>query len=238
MTAKKREPIRYIAGFMFALAAASEMVFYIYLGRLLGKFSVSAPMWMDMAGKVLTGVALFVGISPLVLAGSAVSLISLIVRGINCHFTVRAGYIDARFWTSGLLWIIFWALIAISVLPGFNKKYAKIPCFAAGLVELVHFGGTMPEQMEMISKYGRTVTRICDILPMLFLAAGAILFGIVAPEMQKKPKNYKAVEREQKSGVESRLDQIEKLNGLLEKGYITKEEFDNKKKQIMQSDKQ
>ena len=56
--------------------------------------------------------------------------------------------------------------------------------------------------------------------------------------MQKKPKNYKAVEREQKSGVESRLDQIEKLNGLLEKGYITKEEFDNKKKQIMQSDKQ
>ena len=235
MTAQKKEPIRYIAGLMFVLAAASEMVFYIYLGRLLGKFSVSAPMWMDMAGKVLTGVALFVGISPLVLAGSTVSLISLIVRGINCHFTVHAGYIDARFWTSGLLWMIFWALMAVSVLP---DLYARIPCFAAGLVELIHFGVIMSEQMEMISKYGLTVANICNILPVPLLAAGAILFGIVVPEMQKKPKNYKAVEREQKSGVGSRLNQVEKLNGLLEKGYITREEFDNKKSQIMQSNKQ
>lgn len=233
METKKKEPIRFIAGFAFVLAAASEMAFYIYLGRLLGRFSVSIPMWIDMAGKVLTGAALFVGMSPLVLAGSAVSLISLFIRGINCHFTVNAGYINAKFWTSGLLWIIFWVLVAISVLPVLNKKYARTACFAAGLVELLHFVMIMPEQAEMIKEYGVSVARICDILPVILLAVGAILLGMALPEMLVKPKKKEIAVKQPQSSTESKIEQLERLNRLLEKGYITKEEFDVKKDQIM-----
>lgn len=233
METKKKEPIRFIAGFAFVLAAASEMAFYIYLGRLLGRFSVSIPMWIDMAGKVLTGVALFVEMSPLVLAGSAVSLISLIIRGINSHFTVNAGYINAKFWTSGLLWIIFWALVAISVLPVLNKKYARISCFAAGLVELLQFVVIMPEEVAMIKEYGLSIARICDIMPEILLAIGAILLGMALPEMLEKSKKRKITVKQPQSGTESKIEQLEKLNALLEKGYITKEEFDAKKDQIM-----
>ena len=233
MTAKKSEPIRFIAGFSFVLAAVSEMIVYIYLWKLLGRFSVSILMWMDMAGKLLMGVSLFVGMSPLALVGSILSLISLIVRGINCHFTINAGFINAEFWTSGLLWIIFWALIAISALPVLNKKYARLLCFVAGFIELVHLGIIMPDQITMINKYGLSVARICDILPVFLLAIGAILLGMMFPEMTEKPKKKENVTKQAQIGAESKLEQLEKLNGLLEKGYITKEEFDAKKDQIM-----
>lgn len=235
MTDKKSESLRVITGLLFVLAAASEMAIYIGLWQLLGRFSVSIPMWVDMAGKVITGVAVLVGMPQLVLAGSALSLISLMVRGISNRFTVNAGFIDAKFWTSGLLWIIFWVLIAVSVLPMLNKRYARPVCFAAGFVELVHFGITMPEQIALINEYGLSVMRICDILPMLFLSAGAILFGIIFPEMQVRTKDKNMAVMVQRPNTENKLTQIEKLNGLLEKGYITKEEFDSKKERIMKS---
>lgn len=235
MTVKKSESVRIIAGLLFVLAAASEMAIYIDLWRWLGVFSVSIPMWIDMAGKVITGVVVFVGMPQLALAGSALSLLSLIVRGISNRFTVNAGFIDAEFWTSGLLWIIFWLLIAISVLPILNKKYARLVCFAAGFLELAHFGMTMAEQMTLINKYGLDFTSVCELLSILFLAVGAILLGVVLPEMYTERKNKDMAVAVPKTNTENRLVQIEKLNDLLEKKYITKEEFDAKKEQIMKS---
>ena len=235
MVVKNNKSVRVIAGLLFMLAAASEMAIYIGLWKLLGRFSVSIPMWVDMAGKVVTGVAVLVGMPQLVFAGSILSLLSLMVRGISNHFTVNAGFIDAEFWTSGLLWIIFWVLIAVSVLPILNKKYAKLVCFAAGFIELAHLGISMPEQIALINEYGLSVTRICDILPMFFLSAGAILLGIIPPEMQVRTKDKDMDVVVRQSNTENKLAQIEKLNGLLEKGYITKEEFDSKKERIMKS---
>lgn len=237
MVVKNNKSFRVIAGLLFMLAAASEMAIYIDLWKLLGRFSVSIPMWVDMAGKVITGVAVLVGMPQLVFAGSILSLISLMVRGISNHFTVNAGFIDAEFWTSGLLWIIFWVLIAVSVLPILNKKYARLVCFAAGFVELAHFGITVAEQMTLIDKYGYglNVTSVCEVLSMLFLAAGAILLGVILSEMRAETKNKDMAVAVPQTNTENRLVRIEKLNDLLEKKYITKEEFDAKKEQIMKS---
>lgn len=70
-------------------------------------------------------------------------------------------------------------------------------------------------------------------LSILLLAVGAILLGIALPEMLEKPKKRKIAVKRPQSGTESKIEQLEKLNALLEKGYITKEEFDAKKDQIM-----
>ena len=70
-------------------------------------------------------------------------------------------------------------------------------------------------------------------LSILLLAVGAILLGIALPEMLEKPKKRKNAVKKLQSGTESKIEQLEKLNALLEKGYITKEEFDAKKDQIM-----
>ena len=54
--------------------------------------------------------------------------------------------------------------------------------------------------------------------------------------MTEKPKKKKTITKQAQGGAESKLEQLEKLNALLEKGYITKEEFDAKKKQIMKAE--
>ena len=70
-------------------------------------------------------------------------------------------------------------------------------------------------------------------LSILLLAVGAILLGVVLPEMLEEPKKKEVAVKQPQSGTESKIEQLEKLNALLEKGYITKEEFDAKKDQIM-----
>ena len=54
--------------------------------------------------------------------------------------------------------------------------------------------------------------------------------------MTEKPKKKKTITKQVQGGAESKLEQLGKLNALLEKGYITKEEFDAKKKQIMKAE--
>ena len=54
--------------------------------------------------------------------------------------------------------------------------------------------------------------------------------------MTEKPKKKKTITKQAQGGAESKLERLGKLNALLEKGYITKEEFDAKKKQIMKAE--
>ena len=70
-------------------------------------------------------------------------------------------------------------------------------------------------------------------LSILLLAVGAILLGMALPEMLEKPKKKEIAVKQPQSSTESKIEQLERINRLLEKGYITKEEFDAKKDQIM-----
>lgn len=214
METRKKEPIRFIAGFAFVLAAVAEIVFYIQLGKLLGRFSIGADMWIDMAGKFMVGAAIFAEVPALVLAGSVVSLLSIAMR-----------MISGGVWGYGVFWAFFWSILAIAMLISFvNKKYARLFCFGAGGVEMVHFTWA-------VRQMGAGVIFIP--LSILLLAVGAILLGVVLPEMLEEPKKKEVAVKQPQSGTESKIEQLEKLNALLEKGYITKEEFDAKKDQIM-----
>ena len=214
MMTKKDETIKCLSGLFFALTAVAEIVFYIQHGKLLGRFSISADMWIDMAGKFMVGAAIFSEVPALVLAGSVVSLLSIAMR-----------MISGGVWEYGVFWAFFWSILAIAMLISFvNKKYARLFCFGAGGVEIVHF-------MWAVRQMGTGVIFIP--LSILLLAVGAILLGIALPEMLEKPKKRKNAVKQPQSGTESKIEQLEKLNALLEKGYITKEEFDAKKDQIM-----
>lgn len=214
MMTKKDETIKCLSGLFFALTAVAEIVFYIQLGKLLGRFSISADMWIDMAGKFMVGAAIFSEVPALVLAGSVVSLLSIAMR-----------MISGGVWGYGVFWAFFWSILAIAMLISFvNKKYARLFCFGAGGVEIVHFTWA-------VRQMGTGVIFIP--LSILLLAVGAILLGIALPEMLEKPKKRKNAVKQPQFGTESKIEQLEKLNALLEKGYITKEEFDAKKDQIM-----
>lgn len=214
MMTKKDETIKCLSGLFFALTAVAEIVFYIQLGKLLGRFSIGADMWIDMAGKFMVGAAIFAEVPALVLAGSVVSLLSIAMR-----------MISGGVWGYGVFWAFFWSILAIAMLISFvNKKYARLICFGAGGVEMVHFTWA-------VRQMGTGVIFIP--LSILLLAVGAILLGIVLPEMLEKPKKRKNAVKQPQYGIESKIEQLEKLNALLEKGYITKEEFDAKKDQIM-----
>lgn len=214
MVTKKDETIKCLSGLFFALTAVAEIVFYIQHGKLFGRFSISADMWIDMAGKFMVGAAIFAEVPALVLAGSVVSLLSIAMR-----------MISGGVWGYGVFWAFFWSILAIAMLISFvNKKYARLFCFGAGGVEIVHFTWA-------VRQMGTGVIFIP--LSILLLAVGAILLGIVLPEMLEKPKKRKNAVKQPQYGTESKIEQLEKLNALLEKGYITKEEFDAKKDQIM-----
>lgn len=236
MKNEKKPLIQYAACACFAISAVTNIPF---IAKLLGFTGFVGSkidaflMILDSIGKALMAVSIAFSISNIAVVGIVSSLVSLLIRGVQCKFTIHAGFVDAKLWTSGFLWMAFWLLMAISVLLDFNKKYARISCFAAGLVELLHFVVIMPEQVAMIKEYGLSIARICDIMPVILLAIGAILLGMALPEMLEKSKKRKIAVKQPQSGTESKIEQLEKLNALLEKGYITKEEFDAKKNQIM-----
>lgn len=221
MMTKKDETIKCLSGLFFALTAVAEIVFYIQLGKLLGRFSISADMWIDMAGKFMVGAAIFAEVPALVLAGSVVSLLSIAMR-----------MISGGVWGYGVFWAFFWSILAISMLISFvNKKYARLICFGAGGVEMVHFAWAVRQMGASVIELNFRSFFIP--LSILLLAVGAILLGIALPEMLEKPKKRKNAVKQPQYGTESKIEQLEKLNALLEKGYITKEEFDAKKDQIM-----
>lgn len=217
MTARKNEPFKYLAGLIFILAVVAELAFYIQLGKLLGSFSIGTQMWIDMAGKALIGIAMLAEVPALVLVGSIVSLISLAMR-----------MVSGGVWLYGVFWTIFWIVLAISYV---NKKYARVVCFTAGVVELAHFGWAVFHMNTARLSF----TGIYMPLSILLLAIGAFFMGMALPEMRTKTKDGNVVLTSPQVDTEDKLAQIEKLNELLEKGYITKEEFDAKKEQIMKS---
>mgnify|MGYP000148732819 CR=1 FL=1 len=236
MKNEKKPLIQYTACACFAISAVANVPFIAELLGFTGFVGSKIDaflMILDSIGKALVAVSIAFSISNIAVVGIVSSFVSLLVRGVQCKFAIHAGFIDAKLWTSGLLWMAFWLLMMVSVLLDFNKKYARTACFAAGLVELLHFVMIMPEQAEMIKEYGVSVARICDILPVILLAVGAILLGMALPEMLEKPKKKEIAVKQPQSSTESKIEQLERLNRLLEKGYITKEEFDVKKDQIM-----
>ena len=249
---EKKQMIRYVACACFIIRAVINIPSIVTLfsvmdvaksknstfGIILAAFLIS----LEIIGEVLVTVSIALSIPNMAIVGSVMSFASLLIRGVRCKFTIF-GATDVEFWTSGLFWIVFWGVMSLSMLLGLNKKNIRKLCFAAGFLELIHFGVILPEQVALIDRYGwlfvcenHTYSVNFDLLPVLLLATGAILFGIILPEMTEKPKKKKTITKQAQGGAESKLEQLGKLNALLEKGYITKEEFDAKKKQIMKAE--
>ena len=251
MKNEKKRIVRYISCACFAISAVINVPSIVTLfgamdvaksgngafGIILAAFVIS----LEIIGKVLVAVSIALSIPNMAIVGSVMSFVSLLIQGVRCKFTI-IGATGAEFWTSGLFWMIFWAIMAISTLSGLNKKDARKLCFVAGLVELIHFGVILPERIALLNRYGWSFVREShtysvkfDLLSVLLLAIGTVLLGMILSEMMEKPKKKGVDVKQAQIGAESKLEQLEKLNGLLKKGYITKEEFDAKKEQIIKS---
>ena len=159
MKNEKKQMIRYVACACFIIRAVINIPSIVTLfsvmdvaksknstfGIILAAFLIS----LEIIGEVLVTVSIALSIPNMAIVGSVMSFASLLIRGVRCKFTIF-GATDVEFWTSGLFWIVFWGVMSLSMLLGLNKKNTRKLCFAAGFLELIHFGVILPEQGEVL----------------------------------------------------------------------------------------
>lgn len=119
---------------------------------------------------------------------------------------------------------------------GMKHKDTRIPAIIAGLLALVFFvyqlkslrGGNMN---RVFNNLGIWYKFIILFLQYFFVGIGSIVMGFAFSITEKK---LSTLNDGSSNGVGSKkIEQLTKLTGLLDKGIITQEEFDKKKKQIM-----
>lgn len=223
MTTKKNEAFKYLAGLLFLLSAVLLVADYIQTiqaGMIyfsMGKFSYETTMILDVIGRTVIAGAVLSEIPVLIPVGAGINLISLAMKSLPIGMLLNE-----------IFWAVFWILIGISIV---GKKYIKAICFTAGVINTANFVWVLIQ--SEIDFTNLSFMTVSTPLMILLLALGAVFLGMVLPEIMEKPKKEEVAAKQAQVGAESKLEEFEKLNGLLEKGYITKEEFNAKKEQIM-----
>lgn len=216
MESKTKIPFRYIAGGCFA---ASAIFYFVNNGLLHHVFNFYTISLVLAFAAIAVG--LFLSVPMVSAAGSVLLLISQIVHLFRL----------IRFDSSFILLIqvlvpaIFALLLLITCL---NRRSAKTTGIIAAAIQFIlaiitiyftiyfffHFGW---------SRWGRIIQPLLE-------CAGAVFLGFA---FSSKPKAIAAAPKV--PGVSDTYEKLTHLKGLLDKGIITQEEFDAKKKDILGS---
>lgn len=213
MESKTKIPFRYIAGGCFA---ANAIIYLIRSGFSLSNLSL-------VLAFAAIAVGLFLSISMVSAAGSVLFLLSRIVH------LFRLIRFDSSFilLIQVLAPVIFALLLLVTCL---NRRSAKTTGIIAAAIRFIlavltilyflsffHFGGSM---------WGMIIQPLLE-------CAGAVFLGFAFSELKDKPKAIAAAPKV--PGVTDTYEKLTHLKGLLDKGIITQEDFDAKKKDILGS---
>jgi hypothetical protein len=135
---------------------------------------------------------------------------------------------------------MIWLLLTIYFL---NQKNGKFLCFIAGIAQLGDFLFYELNYYGVREVYCNNILRLKDtsviIIMYLLIAIGAILLGFSSKSVKEHTThNTKTALNHASSATastESLAVRLEKLKELLDHGVITQQEFDEKKKQILDS---
>lgn len=201
---KNNDMLRYIASGVFFLQAILS---------LFGGLNLYAVLYA--IGLALVGVSFLVKKPTLATIGAVVVLLELVLNYLIAGFLFW--YIDTgRYFGLLHMALALAADILFIVLTVSGKK--SMGYAAAAVAAAQYLAGII------FLHYSLSLT-------MLLRLAGLILAGLVCEEAA--PKRRAAVPSAAQNSVADTIQRIEKLQGLLEKGIITQEEFDAKKKQLL-----
>lgn len=207
MDMKKNDILRYCAGGAFLFQALSQLVGGLYLGNVIG-----------LIINALIGVSFFIKKPVLATVGgavwilmSAIELIELLSYGVFAMFIE-----DGRYWWPVMQILFLAADILFFVLTITRKK--QLGYAAAVICGIGYLGNVL-------------LLHSSPTVGMILTVAGYVLAGLAYGDMPTKVK--KTVSAVVYNSAADKIQRLENLQNLLEKGIITQEEFDAKKHQLL-----
>lgn len=200
------------------------------LGALYGLFTqFSSYTWiggiLQIIALILVAVGMFLQFPLLSVMGSGIQILTryraiLGIKFLFQSFSMYQALVGFRELALMLYWVVF--LLAVLNIKGKRKNLG----IASGCLLLI----------LSILTFGRAQYIIFEgIIP----AAGAVLFALAADDFPNKISSVPAVTPHKSSNTATseyegnQVERLAKLKELLDKGVISQEEFDAKKKQIM-----
>lgn len=202
------------------------------LGALYGLFTqFSSYTWIGgilrIIALILVAVGMFLQFPLLSVIGSGIQILTRyrVILGIKFLFQSFSMY-QAIWWFSGLALMLYWVVFLLAVINIKGKR--KNLGIASGCLLLI----------LSVLTFGR-VRYISIIFEGIIPAVGAVLFALAADDFPNKISSVPAVTAHKSSNTATseyegnQIERLAKLKELLDKGVISQEEFDAKKKQIM-----
>ena len=228
MESKTKIPFRYIAGGCFA---ASAIIYFINncLHYNVFKYNLNNLNYISLVlAFAVIAVGLFLSVPMVSAAGSNLFLIN---QAVQLYLTIPVlSYVlsyhpnsnDFMLFIQVLVLTIFALLLLITCL---NRRSAKITGIIAAVIRFVL-------AICIVFSFGGSLLEI--IMQPLLECAGAVFLGFAFSELKDKPKTIVAA-TPKAPGVTDTYEKLTHLKGLLDKGIITQEDFDAKKKDFLGS---
>lgn len=234
MESKTKIPFRYIAGGCFAACAIIYLV--IRYGDIPSGGFYHYDLLCILAFAVIA-VGLFVSVPMVSAAGSALLLVRRVIflfykfRYFFKHFKAISSVLSLLgFLMNYLIPIIFALLLLITCLDRRSAKTrGMITAAVRFFIPAVYFIIIIIRGSIFINS-----SSLLSIALLLLESVGALCLGFAFSELKDKPKATAAA-APKTFGVSDTYEKLTHLKELLDKGIITQEEFDAKKKDILGS---
>lgn len=214
---KDNNSARYIAGVCFVIVALIAIL------RLLSQMNL---LYLAViTGDVLIAVSMFAVIPVLTAVGGGI-LAAWEIRSIVFlyrHVGLGIGLVG---FGSSLIWLIVYILF---VVMGLNKKCAKVLGIVAGVLLILNF---VVYNSWWVVRYGGSNSFVfIDALSSIITIAGTFALGMaLSTKSPKKARQLTAAP----VPIDSQIDRLTKLKGLLDAGVISQAEFESKKQEILE----
>lgn len=186
---------------------------------------------LSVIGCIFIVIALLTSVPVLSAVGFAVWVINMLIICIDNFNAIIKGYLSLDTLLIMIIGIVSPVLLMIASI---QTKYAITYGFVAGILVIVRFVinliGSKASGYNLIISY---------VLDELFLVVGGILLGFTYKKLSERVAINKVVTVQnsdtitQKSFEDSNAEKLMHLKSFLDKGIITQEEFDEKKKQLL-----
>lgn len=216
---QKNDIIRYCAGAAFALQAIS----WLRSGPYMSVVLIALCYMAIGASFVVIGASFFVKKPVLATVGQVVRLLPMAITFLTCLVDGEFSWMieTGQYWVLIQIFLALAAEIIFLVLTITRKKQLGI---AAAVACGIACG---------IASFGNTSLLFSSPMEGMILSlVGYVLAGFAFEAMPSKA-SAKALGTTQSSAAD-KIQRMENLQNLLEKGIITQEEFDEKKKQLLE----
>ena len=235
MEIKTKIPFRYVAGGCFAACALIYLI--IRYGHIPSGDIYPYDLLCILAFAVIA-VGLFVSVPMVSAAGSALLLVRRVIylfykfRYFFKRFKAISSVLSLLgFLMNYLIPIIFALLLLITCLDRRSAKTrGMITAAVRFFIPAVYFIIIIIRESSLMN-----FISLLRIALLLLESAGALCLGFAFSELKDKPKTIVAATAPKASGVSDTYEKLTHLKELLDKGIITQEDFDAKKRDILDS---